>query len=142
MMAALLLSADWPTMPRRILQIGLGAGSLTRFIYRYLPDTAQVVIEQSAAVVAAARQGFHLPPESERLQIIVAHERTSRSGPDYLPQLKQDILDVIRKYVQIDPEQVTVQLDKKGEELSVLELNIMLADDKKTDTENGEESKN
>ena len=78
----------------------------------------------------------------ERLQIIVAHERTSRSGPDYLPQLKQDILDVIRKYVQIDPEQVTVQLDKKGEELSVLELNIMLADDKKTDTENGEESKN
>ena len=78
----------------------------------------------------------------ERLQIIVAHERTSRSGPDYLPQLKQDILDVIRKYVQIDPEQVTVQLDKKGEELSVLELNIMLADDKKTDTEKGEESKN
>ncbi|WP_316675843.1 cell division topological specificity factor MinE [uncultured Tolumonas sp.] len=78
----------------------------------------------------------------ERLQIIVAHERTSRSGPDYLPQLKQDILDVIRKYVQIDPEQVTVQLDKKGEELSVLELNIMLADDKKNDTENGEESKN
>lgn len=78
----------------------------------------------------------------ERLQIIVAHERTSRSGPDYLPQLKQDILDVIRKYVQIDPEQVTVQLDKKGEELSVLELNIMLADDKKTDSENGEESKN
>ena len=72
MMAALLLSANWPTMPRRILQIGLGAGSLTRFIYRYLPDTAQVVIEQSAAVVAAARQGFHLPPESERLQIIVA----------------------------------------------------------------------
>ena len=68
--------------------------------------------------------------------------RTSRSGPDYLPQLKQDILDVIRKYVQIDPEQVTVQLDKKGEELSVLELNIMLADDKKPNTENGDETKN
>jgi cell division topological specificity factor len=78
----------------------------------------------------------------ERLQIIVAHERTSRSGPDYLPQLKQDILDVIRKYVQIDPEQVTVQLDKKGEELYVLELNIMLADDKKPNTENGDETKN
>lgn len=78
----------------------------------------------------------------ERLQIIVAHERTSRSGPDYLPQLKQDILDVIRKYVQIDPEQVTVQLDKKGEELSVLELNIMLADDKKPNIETGEETKN
>ena len=59
-------------MPKRILQIGLGAGSLTRFIHHYLPDTIQVVIEQSPAVVAAARQGFNLPPESGRLQIIVA----------------------------------------------------------------------
>jgi cell division topological specificity factor len=75
----------------------------------------------------------------ERLQIIVAHERTSRSGPDYLPQLKQDILDVIRKYVQIDPEQVTVQLDKKGDELSVLELNIMLSDDKKPNADPSED---
>ena len=75
----------------------------------------------------------------ERLQIIVAHERTSRSGPDYLPQLKQDILDVIRKYVEIDPEQVSVQLDKKGEQLSVLELNIMLSDDKKNDSESTDE---
>ncbi len=78
----------------------------------------------------------------ERLQIIVAHERTSRSGPDYLPQLKQDILDVIRKYVQIDPEQVSVQLDKKGEQLSVLELNIMLSDDKpQNPDDNTEETK-
>ena len=78
----------------------------------------------------------------ERLQIIVAHERTSRSGPDYLPQLKQDILDVIRKYVQIDPEQVSVQLDKKGEQLSVLELNIMLSDDKPQNADdNTEETK-
>ena len=67
----------------------------------------------------------------ERLQIIVAHERSSRGGPDYLPQLKQDILDVIRKYVNIDPEKITVQLDQKSDELSVLELNITFADDKK-----------
>ena len=72
MMAALLLSAGWPAMPQRVLQIGLGAGSLTRFIDRYLPDAGQVVIEQSAAVVAAARQAFNLPPENDRLQIHVA----------------------------------------------------------------------
>ncbi len=68
---------------------------------------------------------------TNRLQIIVAHERSSRGGPDYLPQLKQDILDVIRKYVNIDPEKITVQLDQKSDELSVLELNITFADDKK-----------
>ena len=72
MMAALLLSLGWPEMPKRILQIGLGAGSLTKFIHRYLPQACQVVVEQSAAVVGAAYQGFNLPPESERLQIIVA----------------------------------------------------------------------
>ncbi|MFM8338378.1 MAG: spermidine synthase, partial [Fluviibacter sp.] len=72
MMAALLLSPSWPAMPHRILQIGLGAGSLTRFIYRYLPDTYQVVVEQSSAVVAAARQGFQLPAEGAWLRIDVA----------------------------------------------------------------------
>ncbi|MGL4753334.1 MAG: cell division topological specificity factor MinE [Aeromonadaceae bacterium] len=71
----------------------------------------------------------------ERLQIIVAHERSTRGGPDYLPQLKQDLLDVIRKYVAISPDQVTVQLDKK-DDLSVLELNIMLNGDKKPGEEN------
>ena len=72
MMGALLLSPNWPERLRRILQIGLGAGSLTRFIYRYLPDAYQVVVEQSSAVLAAARQGFQLPAEDARLRIDVA----------------------------------------------------------------------
>jgi len=61
----------------------------------------------------------------ERLQIIVAHERTKRDQPDYLPQLQQEILDVIRKYVPIDQDQVQVQLDK-NDHCSVLELNVTL----------------
>jgi len=65
----------------------------------------------------------------ERLQIIVAHERTQRDQPDYLPQLQQEILDVIRKYVQIDQDQIQVQLDK-NENCSVLELNVTLPDHK------------
>ena len=72
MMAALLLSATWPAMPKRILQIGLGAGALTRFIHKHLPDAEQVVVELMPMVVGAAYQSFHLPPESDRLQIIVA----------------------------------------------------------------------
>ncbi len=61
----------------------------------------------------------------ERLQIIVAHERGQREQPDYLPQLQQEILDVIRKYVPIDQDQVQVQLDK-NDDCSVLELNVTL----------------
>ncbi len=67
----------------------------------------------------------------ERLQIIVAHERNRRNSPDYLPQLERDILAVIRKYVDIADDQVSVSLEKSSDELSVLELNVTFPDDKK-----------
>ncbi len=65
----------------------------------------------------------------ERLQIIVAHERSQRGtvAPDYLPQMKKEILAVISKYVDIDKEQVKVNLDK-NDQFSVLELNVTLPD--------------
>ncbi len=63
----------------------------------------------------------------ERLQIIVAHERGGREQPDYLPQLQQELLAVIRKYVKIDDDMVQVQLDK-NDHCSVLELNVTLPD--------------
>lgn len=62
----------------------------------------------------------------ERLQIIVAERRRGDNEPHYLPQLKRDILEVICKYVKIDPDMVTVQLDQKGEDISILELNVTL----------------
>ncbi|MCD1125825.1 cell division topological specificity factor MinE [Jinshanibacter sp. LJY008] len=62
----------------------------------------------------------------ERLQIIVAERRRGDSEPHYLPQLKRDLLEVICKYVQIDPEMVSVQLEQKGDDISVLELNVTL----------------
>jgi len=61
----------------------------------------------------------------ERLQIIVAHERGQRDQPDYLPQLQQELLAVIRKYVQISDDMVQVEVDRNGS-CSVLELNVTL----------------
>jgi cell division topological specificity factor len=66
----------------------------------------------------------------ERLQIIVAHQRGQRGAPDYLPKMKQEIIEVIRKYVHISEDQVTVQLDQNDDNLSVLELNVTLPDSK------------
>jgi cell division topological specificity factor len=69
----------------------------------------------------------------ERLQIIVAHERTSRNKqPDYLPQLTEDILNVLRKYIKVSDESFSINLDKKDGNLNVLELNIELHDEKNT----------
>ncbi len=61
----------------------------------------------------------------ERLQIIVAHERGQRGQPDYLPQLQQELLAVIRKYVQISDDMVQVEVDRTDSH-SVLELNVTL----------------
>ena len=66
----------------------------------------------------------------ERLQIIVAHQRGERDAPDYFPQMKQEILEVIRKYVHISEDQVSVQLEQNDDNLSVLELNVTLPEGK------------
>ncbi|WP_105902440.1 cell division topological specificity factor MinE [Vibrio gangliei] len=62
----------------------------------------------------------------ERLQIIVAERRNQGSSPSYLPQLKEDILQVLSKYVEVDPSMVNVSLEQGDDDLSVLELNIQL----------------
>lgn len=61
----------------------------------------------------------------ERLQIVMAHERAGRTGPDYLPMLQQELLSVIAKYIDIDQNKVEVKLDRGGD-CSTLELNIEL----------------
>ena len=48
----------------------------------------------------------------ERLRIIVAQERTARGTPDYLPMLRRELLEVIRKYVNVDVDAVKVDNDE------------------------------
>lgn len=61
----------------------------------------------------------------ERLQIIVARERSTRGGPDYLPQLQAELLMVVRKYVPVSEDAVNVQVDRESG-CEILELNITL----------------
>ncbi len=61
----------------------------------------------------------------ERLKVIVAHERNQRNAPDYLPALQRDIMAVIRKYVEIDQDQLQVDLNEEGN-YSILEVNVNL----------------
>jgi len=75
-----------------------------------------------------SRQKGSAVTAKERLQVLIAHQHTDSEGPDYLPLLKQDILNVIKKYVDIGEEQVMVQLESQ-DDCDVLELNITLPDD-------------
>ncbi|MCX7106742.1 MAG: cell division topological specificity factor MinE [Methylococcales bacterium] len=61
----------------------------------------------------------------ERLQILVAHERTSLNQPTYLPQLQKELLEVIRKYVNVSQDAISVSFEQ-DEHQETLELNIVL----------------
>jgi cell division topological specificity factor len=65
----------------------------------------------------------------ERLRIIVAQERANRGGPDYLPLLRNELLEVIRKYVSVDPDAIQVNLER-GSDGEVLELSVALPESK------------
>lgn len=70
MMAALLLRPE-PDWPRSALLIGLGAASLTKFLYRYRPAARLTVVEIDAEVVDVARQHFKLPGDDARLDVVI-----------------------------------------------------------------------
>ncbi|MDQ7774671.1 cell division topological specificity factor MinE [Paracoccus aminovorans] len=75
--------------------------------------------------------GFSLRPRKpssaqtakERLQILLAHERTSNSGPDFLPLLQRDILEAVRRHMDVDGDAVDIKLER-SDDLSSLEINI------------------
>ena len=61
----------------------------------------------------------------DRLQLILAHERSETGRPDLVIQLREEILAVIANHVSIDADKVTVTLER-GEGVSTLGLDIEL----------------
>jgi spermidine synthase len=65
--------------PAEVLMIGLGGGSLAKFIRKHRPETRITAVEISPQVVAAARSHFSLPADDEHLQVVVG------DGAEYVP---------------------------------------------------------
>ena len=64
----------------------------------------------------------------ERLRIIVAQERTTRGAPDYLPMMRNELLEVIKKYVHVDLEAININFEREsGHE--ILELSVTLPEE-------------
>jgi cell division topological specificity factor len=62
----------------------------------------------------------------ERLQLIIAHERSGQnSKPDFLPALQRELIAVISKYVSVNPDDIKVSLEKQGNS-EVREVPIVL----------------
>ena len=65
------------------------------------------------------------PVARERLQILLAHERSLRGQTDLLEVLREEILAVVSRHVDLDPDKVIVKMER-GESVSTLEVDIEL----------------
>lgn len=61
----------------------------------------------------------------ERLNFLLAHERAARVGPDYLPLIKREILEVLAKYIEVEGDEVEVRLTR-GAAATVVEVCVVL----------------
>ena len=86
MMACLLFHAE----PRNVLMVGLGGGSVAKYVYHQLPEAKVRVLELDPQVVAIARQCFLVPPDEARFQVIVG------DGAEYMDRrdVRADIIMV------------------------------------------------
>lgn len=57
-------------LPRKVLLLGLGAGSQPKFFRRQLPRTRVTVVESNPAVIRVARELFRLPEDDARLEVV------------------------------------------------------------------------
>ena len=71
------------------------------------------------------RKRSSAPVARERLQILLAHERKLRGQPDLLELLREEILAVVSRHVELDPDKVIVKMER-GETVSTLEVDIEL----------------
>ena len=76
--------------PKDVLMIGLGGGSVAKFLRLHYPQTRICVIEIDPQVVAIARQCFAVPAEDPRFSVIVC------DGAEYIsrPAAAADLIMV------------------------------------------------
>jgi cell division topological specificity factor len=63
------------------------------------------------------------PAARERLQVLLAHERASANGTDLVTKLRDEILRVISKHLEIDQDKVSVKMER-GPQMSTLAVDV------------------
>ena len=71
------------------------------------------------------------PVARERLQILLAYERVALGPRDLVAILRDELLATIARHVQIDPEKLSVKMDRAGS-VSTLEIDLEIPSDQIT----------
>lgn len=75
-------------------------------------------------IVSLFRRRTSAPVARERLQVLLAHERSTVGGKsDLLMKLQEEIIAVINKHFTIDDDKVQIKLDR-GDKVSTLEIDV------------------
>ena len=69
------------------------------------------------------------PVARERLQILLSHERVALGPRDLVAILRDELLATIRRHIEIDPEKLSVKMDRTGS-CSTLEIDVEIPCDK------------
>jgi spermidine synthase len=95
MLAGLLFVDPDTVSKRQALQLGLGAGSLTKFCHKVL-RMKTCAIELNPQVLLACRGWFKLPPDNSRIQVVLADAAQEIQNPKWWGQvdsLQVDLYD-------------------------------------------------
>ena len=64
-----------------------------------------------------------------RLQVIIAEQRSEHGAPDFVPRLRQEMIELIRKYVHVPDDAIKISKEKHGD-YDVLDITVELPDAK------------
>ena len=67
-----------------------------------------------------------------RLQVIIAEQRSEHGAPDFVPRLRQEMIELIRKYVHVPDDAIKISKEKHGD-YDVLDITVELPDGKPQD---------
>jgi cell division topological specificity factor len=71
------------------------------------------------------RRGNSAPVARERLQVLLAYERKNRGQPDLVAILREEIMAVIARHVQVGQDDVQIAMDR-GDTMSTLEIDVQI----------------
>ncbi len=123
-MMAWLLFMD---VPARLLQIGLGAGSLAKFVLKTMPDCELTVVDNSVAVQSVAHSQFRLPAENDRFEVVIADGETYVAQPSLrgrFPVIQLDVFDADARGPALDSAQFYTHCSRLLCEGGVMTVNL------------------
>lgn len=83
----------------------------------------------SEAIFGKSREPSAREAAKQRLHLVLINDRAGQNTPDFLPRLREDIIEVLKKYVPIaSAEDVEVNIARK-DETSIMELSVSLKDE-------------